>query len=716
MVWRAADTRLANRPVALKFLREDLLDNPAAVARFDTEADALAAVHHPNIVGVLDRGAWTGSRYLVTEFVEGRSLAAWLDLHRTRRQLADLATVRAVFDQIGAGIGAAHVVRVPGPIVHRDVKPANILVRRLPSGELLVKLLDFGLAQLGGRSGTNSGALLGTPVYMAPEQAMGNVAAVGPGTDVFALGVVLIEMFTLAAQPDPRTPWWGASLQQGVGTDALRALRADVPVGVWEVVSAALHARPEERFGSACAFRTALATAWREAEAGSPAASDVWPYADALSGLESEASPASSPPATVPGGPASPPLPAGPATALMEPARTVAMDLVETPAPTSVPSGHALPRRAAESRSGLLLAGGAALAMFGAAVGTLLHRTTHEESIDPPPVTVLTTSGPAPGAVSCRVQTSSAFHLRPSEGLGSVGPEYPAGTALDVLAPGALWRRGNRIHRVRVVTDGALGYAFLSTDELSACPEYAATRTTAPVPSWSAREERAVSVGGLTETWRLAWQSQPTVECRDYPTTCPCANLTVAERGVLDLVRLRGGVEVERFALTPFAGFGLGSPFGESFLLRRWVVPEGFQGESVDDAMLARLPTADVMNLADYDRDGRATEFVLQVGTGSCGHAAAILVGVSPTLTTLHAFGTEDHPDRPLVLREPADWETLRSRTVVESALDECGDHGSEQADIVRVVAQDGAPHASRTRYACTPDFRRAGMISFEAL
>jgi len=185
------------------------------------------------------------------------------------------------------------------------------------------------------------------------------------------------------------------------------------------------------------------------------------------------------------------------------------------------------------------------------------------------------------------------------------------------------------------------------------------------------REERVVSVRGLTETWRLVWQSPPAVDCRDYPTTCPCANLTVAERGVLDLVRLRDGAEVDRLSLTPFAGFGLKSPFGESFVLRRWAVPEGFLGEEVDDATLARLPTADAMRLADYDLDGRATEFVLQVGTGSCGHAAAILVGVSPTFATLHAFGTEDHPDRPLILRDPTDWETLRTRTVVESALDE---------------------------------------------
>ncbi len=262
-VWRAEDARLVGRSVAIKFLKGEFLTHVEAAARFEAEADALVQVQHPNVVAVVDRGRWGSARYLVTELVEGRPLTAWIEEFRARGAFPPLNAVRALFDQVCAGIAAAHAARAPGAIVHRDVKPDNILVRSLPEGEVLVKILDFGIAQLGQRTGTRTGAMMGTPLYMAPEQAMGNSAAVAPCTDVFALGVVLVEMLTLRAQVDQNSPWWGTAIQRSAEVRALLGgLRADVPPAVWDLVTQTLRAHGPERPPDAGSLRSALRAAW----------------------------------------------------------------------------------------------------------------------------------------------------------------------------------------------------------------------------------------------------------------------------------------------------------------------------------------------------------------------------------------------------------------------------------------------------------------------
>jgi formylglycine-generating enzyme required for sulfatase activity len=268
-VWRAEDTRLANRTVAVKFLKAEFLTHAEAVARFEAEADALAQLQHANVVGVLDRGRWAGQRFLVTEFVAGGSLTGWLDAHRARGVLPEIGLVMILLDQVCAGLAAAHAVRAPGAIVHRDIKPDNVLVRTGADGEVVVKIVDFGIAQLGGRAGTRTGALMGTPLYMAPEQALGNTAGVGPWTDVFALGVLATELLTLRPQVDANEPWWGTALQRGPEVRSLLgAMRRDVPAAVWDVLAGALRARGDERPVDAGALRSALRPAWTGGSAG----------------------------------------------------------------------------------------------------------------------------------------------------------------------------------------------------------------------------------------------------------------------------------------------------------------------------------------------------------------------------------------------------------------------------------------------------------------
>ena len=193
-VYRALDTKL-NRPVAVKFLSDTVAD-AATRRRFQREAQMASSLNHPHIVTVLDAGESNGKQYLVTELVDGGTLKQWAAAeNRPWRQIVELLA------GVADGLAAAH----DAGILHRDVKPANILVAR--NG--YAKLADFGLAKLAGRPDpentqtltvgpTMTGEIIGTISYMSPEQATGK--ALDARSDVFSFGVVLYE---LLARPAP---------------------------------------------------------------------------------------------------------------------------------------------------------------------------------------------------------------------------------------------------------------------------------------------------------------------------------------------------------------------------------------------------------------------------------------------------------------------------------------------------------------------------------
>ena len=183
-VYRARDTRL-NRPVAIKFLSEEVADSSAR-RRFQQEAETASALNHPHILTVHEAGEFQDRQYLVTEFVDGGTLKDWaLRERRTSRQIAELLV------GVADGLAAAHAAG----IVHRDIKPDNILVSK--SG--YAKLADFGLAKLVERSRpedvtravnqdhTRPGLVVGTVAYMSPEQAAGK--PLDSRTDIFSFGV-----------------------------------------------------------------------------------------------------------------------------------------------------------------------------------------------------------------------------------------------------------------------------------------------------------------------------------------------------------------------------------------------------------------------------------------------------------------------------------------------------------------------------------------------
>ncbi len=195
VVLRAWDRSL-NRAVALKTLREELASKPDALRRFQREAQTLAKLSHPNIVTVYDVIEQGGRVQLVMELVEGSPLDQLLP-----RAAADLDGCVRLLAKVAR---AAHYAHGHG-IVHRDLKPANILVT--PAGE--PKVTDFGLAHLlqSGTTMTRSGVVLGTPIYMAPEQVLGRPEGITVRTDVYALGTILYEMCT------GRAPFLGESAE-----------------------------------------------------------------------------------------------------------------------------------------------------------------------------------------------------------------------------------------------------------------------------------------------------------------------------------------------------------------------------------------------------------------------------------------------------------------------------------------------------------------------
>jgi predicted Ser/Thr protein kinase len=242
IVWKAYDSVL-RRYVALKILSRPGRTADAR-ARFLREARAAAALQHPNIVTIYDLGEADGQLFIAMELVDGHDLSTLIALQEPLALERKLDIVLEVLE----GLGYAH----ERGVIHRDIKPSNVRV----AADGAVKIMDFGIARLQWADVTGSGAIVGTPTYMAPEQITNG--AITPATDLFAVGCLLYELLSYCK------PFAGETvhgvLYQVLTTDPkpLRAVAPSMPAALERVVAKALSKVPEERYDTARQMQAAL--------------------------------------------------------------------------------------------------------------------------------------------------------------------------------------------------------------------------------------------------------------------------------------------------------------------------------------------------------------------------------------------------------------------------------------------------------------------------
>jgi serine/threonine protein kinase len=485
-----------DRSVAIKVLYPHLSDDPTFIERFQREARAVAQLRHPHIVGVIDSGADQGYYFMVMELIRGNSLRGELAAIRQRGERMSPTRAFEIVQQVGSALSYAH----RRGIVHRDIKPGNILMDE----EGRVSLSDFGLVKLveGGHL-TATGAIIGTPEYMAPEQFTAS-DQVGPAADQYALAVVTYELLIGRVPFSATTPVGIIQKHISEPPPAPRALDPAVPDAVEAVLLRGLAKAPEQRYPSVDEFVRALLQS---------AADAIGPFSVTLLPLAPESMTAGQ--TSLPFAPTEPyrPAPETAAGAAMvgdtpdaDLPAAAGTPLVGEPPPASRPSAPlATPEYAPQSANPTASASAASAAGLRQPVSPVSPTSGPDAAT--PAISSPMTSVPTP-------QPSSASMSQPAATAASVPPG-----AVPVPVTGAGSRRGGRL--LFALAGGALvvvlavgGAIFaLSGDDDSPSPTATSLQAVAS-PSAAGEEANLLA----TVTFVMGEGETPTNESGGGPT------------------------------------------------------------------------------------------------------------------------------------------------------------------------------------------------------
>src|SRR5438128_4205276 len=442
-----AEDELLGRGVAVKLLHHHFAEDQEFVERFRREASSAAALSHPNIVAIFDRGEWKDTYYIAMEYVAGRSLKTIV------REQGALEPQVAI-DIVSQILHAARFAHRHG-VIHRDLKPHNVLL----DDDGRARVTDFGIARAGASDMTLTGSIMGTAQYLSPEQAQGH--AVGATSDLYSVGVILYELLTGVVPFEGETAVAIAFKQVAAYPRPPSALNPAVPAGLDGIVLRALAKDPARRYADADEFLAALA---RERQA-LPAPAAAAPAAAVLVGGSSAAGPARTAPPRYGGG------------ALLMPS---ARPRREQAPPPGAPPGR--------RRRVLLAALSAALIALAVALALLLARSVAR-------VTVPDVTGQTEQVAVARLKRAG---LAPVASLAA-SSTVPIGLVISESPP-----RGSRVAkgtRVSVaVSNGPGSAAVPSVEGLSVARALARLRAAGFKPATKSQPNASVAQGMVIGT------------------------------------------------------------------------------------------------------------------------------------------------------------------------------------------------------------------------
>jgi eukaryotic-like serine/threonine-protein kinase len=613
-VYRATHVMLG-KTIAVKLINPDLVTSPEIVRRFQREARAATALNHPNIVAVYDLGQTTdGTLYIAMEFVNGPSLKSVIE---TGGPISPTRTI-GLLRQVAGALSVAH----RHGIVHRDLKPHNIMLAKTDDGQELAKLVDFGIAKTFDEATqlTMTGYALGTPQYMAPEQAEGR--PVDARSDLYSLGVILYEMLTgdVPFNDTSAPAILVKHIKEAPVAPSLKNPRVNIPADLEAVALRCLEKDPARRFQTADEFATGLeraaaaipgAAAAMQATlpiAGTPAipppGAAVW---SAPTVAASAASPAVSAPASGPAAAPTAAATAGRATQPMSPRSPS-----DTRSTAVQPAVAAAAPASSQRKSAFIVLAAmlAVVALAAVSLGMYLKQQREQSSTaaaaDAPPATPAMATQAAqtappdaappptpPAATESAARTASATADAPPSAVASSAPPStvsPARAAAITSAPAA-----------GVAASGTSAAEKLPPRAASVAVAAAGRTAAATTPATGAAKSNAPSRGDASSRQAAppSFPESPAVffHCAGAPEVCSALRAQVdeaIEKGGLSSVRTAARADVDVAARVEGLQEKVTQQFGTTFATRTYSIE--LTAETTHTSEAVSMPPSTTLN------------------------------------------------------------------------------------------------------------------------